>query len=60
MLDAEMAGEATSEKDICSDYLLIGKLKEITGRDNPDFRVVLPKRNPEQKGKESDYDKYND
>ena len=59
MLDAGMAGETTSEKDI-SDYLLIGKLEEITGRDNPDFRVVLPKRNPEQKGTDSDYDKYND
>ena len=37
-----------------SDYL-IGKLKEITGQDNPDFRVELPKRNPKQKGTDSDY-----
>ena len=42
-----------------SDYL-IGKLKEITGQDNPDFCVVLPKRNHNQQSTESDYDKYND
>ena len=42
-----------------SDYL-IRELKEITGLDNPDFRVVLPKRNPNQRSTESDYDKYND
>lgn len=42
-----------------SDYL-ITQLKEITGEDNPDFRVVLPQRDPNQRHTESDYDKYND
>ena len=42
-----------------SDYL-ITQLKEITGEDNPDFRVVLPQRDPNQRHTESDYVKYND
>mmetsp|Transcript_20126 Transcript_20126/g.36377 ORF Transcript_20126/g.36377 Transcript_20126/m.36377 type:complete len:527 (+) Transcript_20126:219-1799(+) len=44
---------------LISDYL-IGQLKKITGEEKPDLRVVLPKRNPNQRSTESDYDKYND
>ncbi|KAL7537259.1 hypothetical protein ACHAXR_007695 [Thalassiosira sp. AJA248-18] len=42
-----------------SDYL-IGELKKITGEENPDLRVVLPKRDPKQRNTESDYEYYND
>lgn len=42
-----------------SDYL-IGQLREVTGEEKPDFRVVLPERDPKQRSTESDYDKYND
>eukprot|EP00585_Thalassiosira_rotula_P007082 CAMPEP_0196152236 /NCGR_PEP_ID=MMETSP0910-20130528/35143_1 /TAXON_ID=49265 /ORGANISM="Thalassiosira rotula, Strain GSO102" /LENGTH=553 /DNA_ID=CAMNT_0041415781 /DNA_START=8 /DNA_END=1669 /DNA_ORIENTATION=- len=42
-----------------SDYL-IGRLREVTGEDDPDFRVVLPKRDPNQRNTESDYEKNND
>ena len=44
---------------IISDYL-IGQLREITGEDDPDLRVVLPGRDPNQGSSESDYEKYND
>eukprot|EP00578_Thalassiosira_sp_NH16_P004699 CAMPEP_0181131732 /NCGR_PEP_ID=MMETSP1071-20121207/30613_1 /TAXON_ID=35127 /ORGANISM="Thalassiosira sp., Strain NH16" /LENGTH=505 /DNA_ID=CAMNT_0023218007 /DNA_START=76 /DNA_END=1590 /DNA_ORIENTATION=+ len=36
-----------------SDYLM-GQLKEITGEENPDVRVVLPERDPNQGSSESD------
>ncbi|KAL9181740.1 hypothetical protein ACHAXT_012083 [Thalassiosira profunda] len=42
-----------------SDYL-IGVLKEITGEENPDVTVTLPKRDPKQRNTDSDYEKYND
>ena len=42
-----------------SDYL-IGQLKKITGEENPDFRVTLPERDPNQRSTESDYDEHND
>ena len=42
-----------------SDYL-IGQLKKITGEDNPDFRVTLPERDPNQGSSESDYNEHND
>ena len=42
-----------------SDYL-IDRLKKITGDANPDFRVVLPERDPNQRNTESDYDEHND
>lgn len=42
-----------------SDYLL-GQLREITGEDDPDLRIVLPERDPRQTHTESDYEKYND
>jgi len=41
-----------------SDYL-IGQLKDITGEENPDVRVVLPERDPNQRSTESDFDEYN-
>ena len=44
---------------VISDYL-IGKLREITGNENPDLRVVLPDRDPNQKNTETDYELYND
>jgi hypothetical protein len=37
-----------------SDYL-IKRLRAITGEADPDLRVVLPKRDPDQKGTDSDY-----
>mmetsp|Transcript_8705 Transcript_8705/g.18747 ORF Transcript_8705/g.18747 Transcript_8705/m.18747 type:complete len:198 (+) Transcript_8705:971-1564(+) len=42
-----------------SDYL-VGRLREITGEEDPDLRVVLPRRDPDQGSSESDYDKNND
>ena len=42
-----------------SDYL-IGRLKEITGDDNPDLKVVLPERDPHQRPTDSDYQIQND
>ena len=42
-----------------SDYL-IGQLKKITGEENPDFRVTLPERDPNQGSSESDYNENND
>lgn len=42
-----------------SDYL-IGELRKITGEKDPDVRVVLPERDPNQRSTESDYDLYND
>lgn len=42
-----------------SDYL-IGRLRAITGEADPDLRVVLPKRSPDQKGTDSDYKANND
>lgn len=42
-----------------SDYLM-ARLRAITGEEDPDLRVVLPERDPDQKNTESDYDKYND
>ena len=44
---------------VISDHLM-GKLREITGDENPDLRVVLPARDPHQKNTESDYELYND
>jgi hypothetical protein len=41
-----------------SDYL-ISRLREITGDENPDLRVVLPERDPNMKGTDSEYEKYN-
>ncbi|KAL3822945.1 hypothetical protein ACHAXA_011660 [Cyclostephanos tholiformis] len=42
-----------------SDYLL-GRLRNITGEENPDLRVILPKRDPNMRGTDSEYEKYND
>ena len=42
-----------------SDYL-IDQLKEITGDDNPDLKVVLPERDPHQRPTDSDYQIQND
>lgn len=42
-----------------SDYL-IGRLREITGEEDPDLRVVLPERDPKMRNTESDYNEYND
>ncbi|KAL7550501.1 hypothetical protein ACHAWF_013720 [Thalassiosira exigua] len=42
-----------------SDYLW-QQLREITGEKDPDVRVTLPERDPNQRNTESDYDKYND
>lgn len=42
-----------------SDYL-IGQLRNITGEDDPDLRVVLPKRDPRMRGTDREYEKYND
>ena len=42
-----------------SDYL-IGRLRAITGEADPDLRVVLPKRDPDQKGTDNDYKVHND
>ncbi len=42
-----------------SDYL-IRRLRAITGEADPDLRVVLPKRSPDQKGTDSDYQVNND
>ena len=42
-----------------SDFLL-AQLKDITGEENPDLRVVLPERDPNQRSTESDYDEHND
>jgi len=42
-----------------SDFLL-AQLKEITGEEKPDLRVVLPERDPNQRSTESDYDEHND
>ena len=42
-----------------TDYLM-GELRKITGEENPDLRVTLPERDPDQKNTESDYDYYND
>ena len=42
-----------------TDYLM-GKLRMITGEENPDLRVLLPERDPDQKNTESDYEYYND
>ena len=42
-----------------SEYL-IGRLREITGEEDPDLRVVLPERDPNMKGTDSEYEEYND
>lgn len=42
-----------------SDYL-IGALRKITGEDDPDLKVVLPKRDPRMRGTDSEYERYND
>lgn len=42
-----------------TDYLM-ETLRKITGEEQPDLRVVLPKRDPDQKNTESDYELYND
>jgi len=41
------------------DYLM-GELRNITGEEDPDLRVTLPERDPDQKNTESDYNKHND
>mmetsp|Transcript_12564 Transcript_12564/g.16381 ORF Transcript_12564/g.16381 Transcript_12564/m.16381 type:complete len:151 (+) Transcript_12564:1-453(+) len=41
-----------------SNYL-IDRLREITGQEDPDVRVVLPERDPHQTNTYSDYDEYN-
>ena len=42
-----------------TDYLM-DMLRKITGEEQPDLRVVLPERDPDQKNTESDYELYND
>ena len=42
-----------------TDYLF-GELQKITGEENPDVRVTLPERDPDQKNTESDYQFFND
>ena len=42
-----------------ADYLLRA-LRSITGEENPDLRVTLPERDPEQRHTESDFERYND
>ena len=42
-----------------TDYLM-GELRKITGEDDPDLRVTLPERDPNQRNTESDYNYYND
>jgi hypothetical protein len=42
-----------------SDYL-IDRLRAITGEADPDLRVVLPKRDPDQKATDRDYKIHND
>ena len=44
---------------IITDYLM-GELRNITGQDDPDLRVKLPERDPDQRNTESDYLLYND
>ena len=39
---------------------LMNALRKITGTDQPDVRVVLPERDPNQRSTESDYDEHND
>jgi hypothetical protein len=34
-------------------------LREITGEEDPDLRVVLPERDPNMKGTDSEYEEYN-
>ena len=42
-----------------TDYLMEA-LRKITGEEQPDLRVVLPERDPDQKNTESDSELYND
>ena len=42
-----------------SNYLL-GRLRDITGEERPDVRLVLPERDPQQGGSWSDFEKYNE
>ena len=50
--------ERPSAKSV-NDYLM-GELRKITGEENPDLRVTLPERDPNQRNTESDYNDHND
>ena len=50
--------ERPSARDI-ADYML-GELRKITGEDDPDLRVVLPERDPNQSPDDEEYEAFND
>jgi hypothetical protein len=39
---------------------MLGELRKITGEENPDLRVVLPERDPNQTPSDGEYNVFND
>ena len=50
--------ERPSAREI-SDYML-GELRKITGEENPDLRVALPERDPNQSPDDGEFNEFND
>lgn len=50
--------ERPSAREI-SDFML-SELRKITGEENPDLRVVLPERDPNQSPSDGEYEEFND
>ncbi|KAL7515786.1 hypothetical protein ACHAWX_000863 [Stephanocyclus meneghinianus] len=50
--------ERPSARDIS--HFMMGELRKITGEDDPDLRVILPERDPNQKPTDGEYNAFND